>query len=167
MVKKNIILISLILLLNSCGFSPIYLKNNDVNFRRVISEETSKKIKRILRKVVTDEKGTASLADIYGYNVSGKTGTAQYYDDENKNINTFISFFTAANKDYILLVMLDDPQVARNLIYNYRGIKIKGTRNEAGWNAVYTSGKIIEKIGPILAINNNEILKYHVVEKTY
>ena len=141
-------------------------KNNNENFQRIISEETSKKIKDILRKVVTDEKGTASLANIYGYNVSGKTGTSQYYDDENKNINTFISFFTASNTNYILLVMLDNPQIAKNLIYNYRGVKIKGTRNEAGWNAVYSTGKIIEKIGPILAINNKEVLNHHVVEKT-
>jgi cell division protein FtsI (penicillin-binding protein 3) len=141
-------------------------KNNNVKFKRIISTETSKKIKKVLRKVVTDEKGTASLADIYGYNVSGKTGTSQYYDDESKNINTFISFFTVSGKNYILLVMLDDPQIAKNLIYNYRGIKIKGTRNEAGWNAVYSSGKIIEKIGPILAINNKEILYHHVVKKT-
>ena len=142
-------------------------KNNNENFQRIISEETSKKIKDILRKVVTDEKGTASLANIYGYNVSGKTGTSQYYDDENKNINTFISFFTASNTNYILLVMLDNPQIAKNLIYNYRGVKIKGTRNEAGWNAVYSTGKIIEKIGPILAINNKEVLNHHVVKKTY
>ena len=140
-------------------------KNNNKVSQRIISEETSFKIKKILRKVVTDQDGTASLADVYGYNVSGKTGTSQYYGDENKNINTFISFFTASNKNFILLVMLDDPQIARDLVYNYRGVKIKGTRNEAGWNAVYTSGKIIEKIGPILAINNKEIPN-HVVKKT-
>tara|TARA_Y100000816_G_scaffold292607_1_gene289036 strand:- start:3722 stop:5449 length:1728 start_codon:yes stop_codon:yes gene_type:complete len=141
-------------------------KNNNLRLERIISEETSLKIKNILRKVVTDEKGTASLADIYGYNVSGKTGTSQYYDDKNKNINSFISFFTVSNKKYVLLVMLDDPKVAKNLIYNYRGLKIQGTRNEAGWNAVYSSGKIIEKIGPILAINNKEVLNHHVVKKT-
>ena len=91
-------------------------KNNKVKFKRIVSEETSKKIKNILRKVVTDEKGTASLANIYGYNVSGKTGTSQYYDNENKNINTFISFFTVSKKNYIVLVMLDDPKIARDLI---------------------------------------------------
>ena len=140
-------------------------KNNDLKSRRIISEKTSIKLKKILRKVVTDKQGTASLADIYGYNVSGKTGTSQYYDDKSKNINTFISFFTVSNKSYILLVMLDDPQIAENLIYDYRGFKIKGTRNEAGWNAVYSSGKIIEKIGPILAINNKEVSNHHVVKK--
>ena len=131
-----------------------------------VCEVINKSFKKVLRKVVTDEKGTASLADIYGYNVSGKTGTSQYYEDESKNINTFISFFTVSGKNYILLVMVDDPQIAKNLIYNYRGIKIKGTRKEAGWTAVYSSGKIIEKIGPILAINNKEILYHHVVKKT-
>ncbi len=141
-------------------------KNNNLKSRRIISEKTSIKLKKILRKVVTDKQGTASLANIYGYNVSGKTGTSQYYDDESKNINTFISFFTVSNKSYTLLVMLDDPQIAENLIYNYRGFKIKGTRNEAGWNAVYSSGKIIEKIGPILAINNKEVSNHHVVKKT-
>ncbi len=141
-------------------------KNDNLILKRIITEKTSAKIKNILRKVVTDEKGTASLADIYGYNVSGKTGTSQYYNDEKKNINTFISFFSAANKKYILLVMLDNPQVAQNLIYNYRGVKIKGTRNEAGWNAVYSSGKIIEKIGPILAINSKEVLNHHALRKT-
>ncbi len=148
--------------------SPTLEKDKNMNLahKRIISEETSQKIKKILRKVVTDEKGTASLANILGYKVSGKTGTSQYYDNENKNINTFISFFTISNKDYVLLVMLDDPQIAKNLVYDYRGVKIKGTRNEAGWNAVYTSGKIIEKIGPILAINNKEVPNHHVVEKT-
>ena len=61
--------------------------------------------------------------------------------------------------------MLDNPQVASDLVYNYRGIKIKGTRNEAGWNSVYTAGKIIEKIGPILAINNRDFHNNHVVKK--
>ena len=141
-------------------------KNNDITFNRIISEKTSSELKKILRKVVTDEKGTASLADVFGYKVSGKTGTSQYYDDKNKNINTFVSFFNVSSKNYILLVMLDNPQVATNLTYNYRGLKIKGTRNEAGWNAVYSAGKIIEKIGPILAINNKEIPIQHVVKKT-
>ena len=62
--------------------------------------------------------------------------------------------------------MLDDPQIAYDLVYNYRGSKIKGFRNEAGWNVVYAAGKIIEKIGPILAINNNHFDSNHVVKKT-
>ena len=73
--------------------------------------------------------------------------------------------FPSTDPKYVLLVMLENPQIASNLIYNYRGIKIKGTRNEAGWNSVYTAGKIIKKIGPILAINNEEFYNDHVAEK--
>ena len=61
--------------------------------------------------------------------------------------------------------MLENPQVAENLIYDYRGIKIKGTRNEAGWNSVYVAGKIIEKIGPILAIKSKDFNYKYVAEK--
>ena len=56
-------------------------------------------------------------------------------------------------------------QEAKELIYNYRGMKIKGTRNEAGWNSVYVAGKIIKKIGPILAIKNEEFNNQYVAEK--
>ena len=144
----------------------ILKKNSKEKTQRIVSEETSKKIQKILRKVVTDKEGTASLADVFGYNVSGKTGTSQYYEDKDKSMNTFISFFTSNKKKYVLLVMLDDPQIAYDLVYDYRGLKIKGFRNEAGWNVVYSAGKIIEKIGPILAINNNQFDSNYVVKKT-
>ena len=143
----------------------IIKKENFVKTRQIVSEQTSKKINNILRKVVTHKEGTASLADIYGYDVGGKTGTSEKYSNENKNLNTFISIFPSKSPKYVLLVMLENPQIAHDLIYDYRGIKIKGTRNEAGWNSVYTAGKIIKKIGPILAINNKEFYNKHVAEK--
>ena len=62
--------------------------------------------------------------------------------------------------------MLENPQIANNLIYNYRGMKIKGSRNEAGWNSVYVSGKIIKKIGPILAIKSKDFSSQYVVGKS-
>ena len=62
--------------------------------------------------------------------------------------------------------MLENPQVAKDLVYNYRGMKIKGTRNEAGWNSVYVAGKMIKKIGPILAINSEDFNQQYVTEKT-
>jgi cell division protein FtsI (penicillin-binding protein 3) len=61
--------------------------------------------------------------------------------------------------------MLENPQVASDLVYNYRGVKIKGSRNEAGWNSVYIAGKIIKKIGPILAIKNEEFYNKNVAKK--
>ena len=133
--------------------------------KRLISEETSENINSILRKVVSTKEGTASLADIEGYNVGGKTGTSQNYLNKNESLNTFISVFPSQKPKFALLVMLENPQVAKDLIYNYRGIKIKGTRNEAGWNSVYVAGQIIKKIGPILAINNKDFKHQYVVEK--
>ncbi len=142
----------------------VKVKNFNSN-KKIISEETSRKINNILRKVVTEEEGTASLADIYGFDVGGKTGTSQNYKNNKSNLNTFISIFPSHNPKYTLLVMLENPQVAKDLIYDYRGTKLKGTRNEAGWNSVYTAGQIIKKIGPILAINNKEFYNKHVAEK--
>ena len=120
---------------------------------------------KILRKVVSSESGTASLADKKGYKVGGKTGTAESYDYKNDKLNTFISIFPTNKPNYTLFVMLENPKINKNLIYNYRGIKTKAPFNTSGWNAVYVAGKIIEKIGPILAINNKEFIDQHVVEK--
>ncbi len=146
---------------------PTIIKRpNKLEYKKIISEETSKKLNLILRKVVTEKHGTASLADIYGYEVGGKTGTSQKYGNKkNENLNSFISIFPSNNPKYVLFVMLENPQVATNLIYNYRGTKIRGSRNEAGWNSVYTAGKIIKKIGPILAIKNEEFYDKYVAKK--
>ena len=146
---------------------PNLIKNNKTKkYKRLVSAETSRNITTILRKVVTEKEGTASLANIDGYNVGGKTGTSQNYQNKNNNLNTFVSVFPTQKPKYTLLVMLENPQVAKNLTYNYRGMKIKGTRNEAGWNSVYVAGKIIKKIGPILAIKNEEFTNQYVAEKT-
>ena len=142
-------------------------KNSNYTIQQsIISKDTSDKINKILRKVVTDKNGTGSFADIFGYDVGGKTGTAKSYINGNKNINTFISIFPTEKPKYVLLIILDDPKAAPHITYNYRGQKIKNiSRNEAGWNSVYVAGKIIQKIGPILAINNNESYNTHVVKK--
>ena len=145
--------------------SLVEKKNKNEIYNQLVSVHTSENINNILRKVVTDEDGTASLADINGYKVAGKTGTSQNYFNKKENLNTFISVFPSHKPKYVLLVMLENPQAAKDLIYNYRGLKIKSNRNEAGWNSVYVAGKIIKKIGPILAINNKDFNSQYVVEK--
>ncbi len=145
---------------------PILVKSKDEETNlRIVSEQTSKQVVKILRKVVTEEEGTASLADVHGYYVGGKTGTAQNYQNKKENLNTFISIFPSKKPKYALLVMLENPQIAKDLIYDYRGMKIKGSRNEAGWNSVYVAGQIIKKIGPILAIKSNNFNNNNYVVK--
>ena len=140
-------------------------KEHNRDLGRLFSEKTSEDINKILRKVVSEEEGTAKLADIHGYSVGGKTGTSQNYRVKKENLNTFISVFPSQKPKYALLVMLENPQVAKNLIYNYKGLKIKAFRNEAGWNSAYVAGKIIKKIGPILAIKNKDFNNQYVAEK--
>ena len=148
--------------------NPTLVKKDIIKSNKsVISEETSNKMNKILRKVVSTEEGTATLADIFGYDVGGKTGTSKKYNNENKNINTFISIFPSQDPKYVLLVILDDPKGAPHITYKYKGYDIKNiSRNEAGWNSVYITGKIIKKIGPILAINNKEIYNGYVAKKS-
>ena len=146
--------------------TPSLIKNRKVEKpQRIISSETSYKLRHILRKVVSSNHGTASLANIQGYHVGGKTGTAESYGDKKNRINTFISIFPANKPDYALFVMLENPKINKELIYDYRGVKTKAPYNTSGWNSVYVAGKIIKKIGPILAINNKEFTNQHVVEK--
>ena len=145
---------------------PSLIKNRKIQkFETIISSDTSKKIRDILRKVVSSKYGTASLADKNGYYVGGKTGTAESYGVEKNRINSFISIFPSNKPNYTLFVMLENPKINKDLTYNYRGVKTKAPYNTSGWNSVYVAGKIIEKIGPILAINNEDFTNQHVVEK--
>ena len=89
-------------------------------------------MRKILRQVVSSENGTASLADKNGYYVGGKTGTAESYGDKKNRINTFISVFPTNKPKYTLFIMLENPQINNNLIYNYRGIKTKAPYNTSG-----------------------------------
>ena len=124
--------------------------------KRILKNDVSKKMNLILRKVVLD--GTAKLVNVKGYQVGGKTGTAQQVINKeysNTKINTLASIFPADKPEYVLVVMFESTKLANEYIYEYRdgsGFKLKGSpRNTAGWTSVEAAGKIIEKIGPILA----------------
>ena len=140
---------------------PTLIKK-DKNLKKgeqVISKENSNKINNILRKIVTTENGTANLANIDGYQIAGKTGTAQKSIKGNyskKKINTFASIFPISSPKYVLVVLLDEPKLSESYIYKYndgKERKVVGTPfNTAGWTSVEVAKNIIEKIGPILAI---------------
>ena len=145
---------------------PTLIKKNKKNIKKkqILKNDVSKKINPILRKIVTSKEGTASLANIDGYEVGGKTGTAQTIEDgvySKNKINTFVAIFPSLNPKFILVTMLDEPKTNSEYIYNYRDgseTKYKGTPfNTAGWTTVEVVGQIIEKIGPILATKYNEV----------
>ena len=140
---------------------PSLIKQNEskkFTKNKILNEGVSDKINPILRKVVSTKIGTAGFANIEGYQVGGKTGTAQKIVGgkySNSKINTFASVFPTSKPMYVLIVLLDEPKPNKEYIYNYRdgsGVQFKGTAfNTAGWTSVEVAGKIIEKIGPILA----------------
>ena len=131
--------------------------------RRILKKEVSEKINPILRKVVSTKEGTAGFANVFGYEVGGKTGTAdkpKFGGYSKDKINTFVSIFPTSKPKYVLLVLLDEPKPSKEYVYHYRdGRKpYKGNwRNTAGWTSVEIAGKIIEKIGPILATKYMEV----------
>ena len=145
--------------------NPTLIKNSKITRpEKVLDEKISSKILPILRKIVSTKEGTANLADIDGYEIGGKTGTANksfkgMYSKE--KVNTFVSVFPTTKPKFILAVMLDAPKINNDYIYNYRdgsNFKLKGSpRNTAGWNSVEVAGHIIEKIGPILATKYSEV----------
>ena len=145
---------------------PTLIKKNFISNKvrkKILNEDVSKKINPILRKIVTNKEGTAGLANVKGYEIGGKTGTAQksvkggYSKDK---INTFAAIFPTSKPKYVLIVLLDAPKTNSEYIYHYRDGKnpTKGTPfNTAGWTSVEVAGKILEKIGPILATKYMEI----------
>ena len=127
--------------------------------KKILKNNVSEKINPILRKIVSTKEGTAQQGNVSGYSVGGKTGTAQQAINtkySNIKINTFASIFPMDKPKYVLIVMFESPKTASEYVYNYRNKKgsFKGTPyNTAGWTSVEATGKIIEKIGPILATN--------------
>ncbi|MHA3913793.1 peptidoglycan D,D-transpeptidase FtsI family protein [Halovulum sp. GXIMD14793] len=110
---------------------------------RVMSESVARELRSMLRQVVT--RGTASMGEVPGYEVAGKTGTADkpkrnggYYDD--KVIATFASMFPVSDPKYVLIVTLDEPEITT----------LGEDRRTAGWTAVPVAAEIIRRIGPLM-----------------
>ena len=136
---------------------PTLIKKEIYNLqkKKILKKNVSSQVNKIFRKVVTQ--GTATLSDVEGYEVGGKTGTAQIVENgeyTNKKINTFASVFPTSDPKYVLVILLEDTKLSKDYVYKYRNKpgSYKGTPfNTAGWTSVEISGKIIDKIGPILA----------------
>ena len=116
---------------------------------RVVSPQTSHRMRQLMRLVVTD--GTAKFADVPGYNVGGKTGTAEKiingrYDGK-KQISSFLGFFPMEAPRYAVFVMVDEP-VGNKKSYGYA---------TAGWVAAPAVGRIISAMAPLLGMKPNEL----------
>lgn len=113
---------------------------------RVISPLTSRQVRDMMREVVV--RGTASFADVPGYGVAGKTGTADkpnayggYARD--KVISTFASVFPANDPRYVLVIALDEPEFHHESGQTFR---------TAGWTATPVAAKAIRRIAPVLGL---------------
>jgi len=102
----------------------------------------------LLRYVVTD--GTGKKADIPGYEVGGKTGSAQVPGPNGRYIphalrTSFAAVFPASNPRYIVFVTLDQPHGTKETF----GFAL------AGYTAAPMAGRIIQRIAPLLGVPNN------------
>ena len=115
--------------------------------KKVMSTDTSKKMRELLRGVVV--KGSGKRANVAGYEVAGKTGTAQKlvngrYIDK-KVMTSFMATFPVSAPRYALFVMMDEPKASKETF----GFAT------SGWNTVPTAGEIITAIAPQLNVQAN------------
>jgi cell division protein FtsI (penicillin-binding protein 3) len=120
-----------------CGKTPEY--------KRLVSREISKYVRHLMRRVVCD--GTARKANIAGYEIFAKTGTAYKnkngkYDQDRSRITIFVGGFPEYAPKYVVLFMLDEPKPTSQT-FGYA---------TAGWNVTPYSGKLIARIAPILGV---------------
>ena len=110
----------------------------------VVKPKTSEMLRYLFRLNVTE--GTASKANVIGYRVGGKTGTAEKVVNgrysKDKRLTSFIGAFPMEAPEYLLLVMIDEPKPTPET-YGFA---------TSGWNAVPVGGRIIERIAPMLGI---------------
>ena len=127
---------------------PTFMKRSEEEARalakKVLKSETSEKMRYLMR--LNAEIGTAKQADVKGYYIGGKTGTAEKvvngHYSKKQVLNSFTAIIPADNPQFQVLVMLDEPKA----LPETHGFIT------SGWNAVPTGGKVIARIAPLLGI---------------
>ena len=127
---------------------PTFLKRTEAEAqslgKRVIKPETSRLMRYLMRLNV--EKGTAGKADVAGYYIGGKTGTADKVVfgrySKTRVLTDFMAVLPADQPRYLLLIMLDEPKA----LTETHGF------TTSGWNAVPTGGAVVARIAPLLGI---------------
>jgi cell division protein FtsI (penicillin-binding protein 3) len=128
--------------------TPTFLKRSDAEAKKdapqVIKPETSEMMRYLMR--LNAEKGTARKVDIDGYFVGGKTGTAEKviggHYSKNRLFTTFMAVAPADKPKYLFLTIMDEPQ----------GLPETGGYATAAYNAGTVTGKIIERVGPLVGL---------------
>ncbi len=128
--------------------NPTFLKRSEADAKRdaprVVKPGTSESLRYLMR--LNAEVGTAKNANIDGYFVGGKTGTADKifhgHYSKDKVLTTFMAIVPADKPKYLFFVMLDEPQA------------IPGTYgfHTAAWNSGAVAGKVITRVGPLLGL---------------
>jgi cell division protein FtsI (penicillin-binding protein 3) len=122
-------------------YKPSFLKLDEKPKlpKKLIKDETVANMKEMLRAVVTE--GTGRFADIKGYEVGGKTGTADRAEsggyNEGQTLASFVGVFPISSPKYLVYLVFDRP--------NY-------TFNTAGMVAAPSAGRVIKNIAPLLSI---------------
>jgi cell division protein FtsI (penicillin-binding protein 3) len=127
---------------------PTFLKRSEAEAeklgKRVIRPETSTMMRYLMRLNV--EKGTAEKAEVPGYYIGGKTGTADKvingHYSKNEVLTDFIAILPADRPRYLLLIMLDEPHA----LPETHGFAT------SGWNAVPVGGAVVSRIAPLLDV---------------
>ena len=127
---------------------PTFLKRTqeeaDALAKQVVKPETSVQMRYLMR--LNAEKGSAGKADVKGYYVGGKTGTAEKVVNgrysKTKLMTDFMAVLPSDDPRYLVLIMLDEPQIIP---------ETKGFAT-AGWNAAPTAANVISRIGPLLGL---------------
>ncbi len=127
--------------------TPTFVKApGDARGEQLIRPETSAKMRELLRYVVTN--GTGKKADVPGYDVGGKTGSAEKPGkngyQENLLVTSFFATFPANDPRYVVFVMLDEPHGTKETF----GFAL------AGYTAAPMAGRIIARIAPLLGVPN-------------
>ena len=116
--------------------------------RPILKAETSRLLRQLFRLNVL--KGSGKQANVPGYNVGGKTGTAEKVENgrysSNKRRNAFLAAFPMDAPKYLVLVVLDEPKPEK-----------PGMGATAGMNAAPTVGNIIRRIAPMLGVEPKSI----------
>lgn len=128
---------------------PTFLPRDEIAAKslgkQVISEETSRKMRYLFRLNVVQPGGSGKRAEVPGYIVGGKTGTAEKVENgryvSNKRRNSFLSAFPMDDPQYVVLVVLDEPKPEK-----------PGLPATAGMNTAPMVGSIIRRAAPMLGI---------------